>query len=100
MRASTLNVRAGLNGKMEGLWLMRLLVITSKYPNTEVMLTRSRRMKKRPAHNHPVLMLARDVSIRVIAASHTPCPVMDMRAWSDARFVRLMEIGPAPTLLP
>ena len=87
---STVKVRAGLNGKMAGLRLMMLLVMTSRYPNTEVMLTRRRRMKNRPAHNHPVLMLARDVSIRVMAASHTPCPVMDMRAGSDARLVRLM----------
>merc|ERR1719318_2075307 len=56
------------------------------------MLTRKRRMKNSPAHNHPVLMLARDVSMRVMAASHTPCPVMDMRAGSEARLVRLMVL--------
>ena len=64
--------------------------MTSRYPKTEVMLTRRMRMKKRPAHNHPKLMVARDVSIRVMAASHTPCPVMDTRAGSEARLVRLM----------
>ena len=81
--ASTVNVRAGLNGKMVGLMLMRLLVMTSRYPNTEVILTRRRSMKKRPAHNHPVLMLA---------TGHTPWPVMDMSAGSDARLVRLMVL--------
>jgi hypothetical protein len=90
MMDSTVNVRAGLNGKMVGLRLRRLLVMSSRYPNTDEMLTRRRRVKKRPAHNHPVLMLARDVSISVMAASHNPCPVIDMRAGSDARLVRLM----------
>ena len=85
-----MNVRAGLNGNIDGRWLIMLLVITSKYPNTEVMLTRTNRMKKRPPHNHPMEMVANDVSIRVIAASHTPCPVMDMIAGSDVRVVMLI----------
>ena len=45
-----MNVRAGLNGNIDGRWLIMLLVITSKYPNTEVILTRARRMKKRPTN--------------------------------------------------
>ena len=90
MMVRTVNVRTGLNGKNDGLWLMRLLVMTSRYPSTEVMLRRVMSRKKRPAHSHPVLTVARDVSIRVMAASQTPCPVMEMMAGSEDRLVRLM----------
>ena len=73
-----------------GLLLTRLLVITSRYPNTEVMLTRTIRTKKSVAHSQPVLMVAMAVSMRVMVANHTPWPVMDTRAGSDTRFIRLI----------